>query len=281
MVLRDIIVNGLREAGYEGAYQDMLLQYLRDKSGLTEGALNDLLVKTYEVATVNEALEELIEDAEDGFSLAPTDPFFANVKFLANFTTDASDITGTPTFLFGDAHVAGGALVLDGAGDYLDATPLVVPATTGEAETFEGYFTFNTLTNGATQTLFTLGGGNQAGRHLFYQLNGFDSSFGLDIFGVGSVNFTFGPGAFSAGVPFHVAFCRSATDDWTAFLNGVQGIGVLNSTFGSPIQPFLDLGQFVGIGFSLNGNISSFRYTKGIARYTANFTPPTEPFPEA
>ena len=40
----------------------------------------------------------------------------------------------------------------------------------------------------------------------------------------------------------------------------------------------LDIGSNDGTGSFIDGHIGALRITKGVARYTSNFTPPTEPF---
>ena len=78
---------------------------------------------------------------------------------------------------------------------------------------------------------------------------------------------------------YHVAFVRNG-DTFTPYLNGVAGTsatysGSLMTTAsnlyvgsypsGTPKDPF-------------TGNFQDVRITKGVARYTSNFTPPTQPF---
>ena len=78
---------------------------------------------------------------------------------------------------------------------------------------------------------------------------------------------------------YHVAFVRNG-DTFTPYLNGVAGnsatySGSLMTTTsnlyvgsypsGTPKDPF-------------TGNFQDVRITKGVARYTSNFTPPTQPF---
>jgi hypothetical protein len=63
----------------------------------------------------------------------------------------------------------------------------------------------------------------------------------------------------------------------------VDGVLAINTT----IVGALNNGGINNVGgrsvfpFSMNGYIDDFRVTKGIARYTANFTPPTAPFPDS
>jgi len=78
---------------------------------------------------------------------------------------------------------------------------------------------------------------------------------------------------------YHIAFCRSGSD-LRLFLNGVQlGATVTNSTSIAGTET-LNLGVLDPAALQLfKGSIGAVRITKGVARYTANFTAPTEFYP--
>ncbi|MFI5397603.1 MAG: LamG-like jellyroll fold domain-containing protein [Candidatus Binatia bacterium] len=96
----------------------------------------------------------------------------------------------------------------------------------------------------------------------------------------GTQYLVYGPtGVFpSGGAWIHFALTRHG-NVWNMFLNGVSG-GATTQPAGS-----LTADTRVGIGTNPNGVINHFpgwidevRITKGLALYTANFTPPTQPF---
>lgn len=69
----------------------------------------------------------------------------------------------------------------------------------------------------------------------------------------------------------------------SVFVNGVKGPTVGTMT-GNPVNPLSRLsigriGDYPGQYFI--GSIDEFRITKGVARYTADFTPPAAPFPNS
>jgi hypothetical protein len=73
---------------------------------------------------------------------------------------------------------------------------------------------------------------------------------------------------------YHVAIVKNGTS-YLMFINGTQ-IGTTQTSTGV----FQDVAAVMRIGLSgtsnyLNGWIDEFRVSKGIARWTANFTPPT------
>jgi hypothetical protein len=76
---------------------------------------------------------------------------------------------------------------------------------------------------------------------------------------------------------FHYAVTRSG-NTFRVFLNGVSGTpGTFTGTWGATGTVTLGGGNTQ----QLHGYIDDLRITKGVARYTANFTPPTAPFPDA
>jgi len=77
----------------------------------------------------------------------------------------------------------------------------------------------------------------------------------------------------------HIAISRNGTD-LRVFFDGIQsGATITDSTAIGPTARDLDLGAAVGTVQELNGFIGAVRITKGVARFTANFTPPTIFYP--
>lgn len=86
-------------------------------------------------------------------------------------------------------------------------------------------------------------------------------------------------GAISNSTWTHIAVCR-ASGNTKLFINGTQSGSTYVDSTNYLVAPAM-VGQFndgTGAGW-LNGYIDDLRITKGYARYTANFTPPTAPFP--
>ena len=91
----------------------------------------------------------------------------------------------------------------------------------------------------------------------------------------------FGPatlGTITTGSWIHYAICRSGNTLYP-FKNGILGTTVsITQTLNSPTSNITVGGLVAGSGY-WDGYIDDLRITKGVARYTANFTPPTQAFP--
>jgi len=82
----------------------------------------------------------------------------------------------------------------------------------------------------------------------------------------------------------HFALVRSGTgtNDLKIYINGEYVTttliaGAWDGAFSNIISPFY-VGTWLSVGEYLNGYIDEFRISKGVARWTANFTPPTEAY---
>jgi hypothetical protein len=159
----------------------------------------------------------------------------------------------------------GASALFDGSGDYLNLT-------TDPAYTFAGDFTVECwyrlpgAVPGIAPFFFN--------DHLFYLTN--DGGVAkYAIFSGGNNRLLTGSvGTVSSGVWYHVAFVRSGST-LAAYHNGVSaGTSTYSSTMTSQANNYI--GFYPGSTF-FNGHIDEYRISKN-ARYTANFTPATQPF---
>jgi hypothetical protein len=74
----------------------------------------------------------------------------------------------------------------------------------------------------------------------------------------------------------HIAISRSS-NTVRVFKNGTQ-VSTYTVSGTADTAKDVEIGHFAGAGNYMTGQMEDFRWTKGVARYTANFTPPTGPF---
>jgi hypothetical protein len=213
----------------------------------------------------------------------PTSPLTAvtNTALLNNFTNagiyDNAMMNDLETV--GNAQISTsvkkygtGSLAFDGTGDYLASnsagTNVSYAFGTG-AFTIELWLYLNTVsggpyfiydgrpltTQGAYPCLF------MDNATLTYQVNSGDLFYAT----------------LATGTWYHIAVCRSGTTN-KLFVNGTQQGSATDATnylSGGAGRPGIGGGGYATDNYFLNGYIDDLRITKGYARYTANFTPPT------
>jgi hypothetical protein len=217
----------------------------------------------------------------------PTAPLTAitNTSLLLNFTNagvyDATSKNDLETV--GNAQISttqskwgGSSMYFDGTGDYAvtPASPLNA-FLTGDF-TCEFWVYFNALAT--NQTVMGTASGFQTGGYQWIQLASNTLTFRMELTS-GAINVA--TGALSTGQWYHIAATRSGTTV-RVFVNGVLAN---STTTGGSISDSTGNKVIVGNSVELqatrffNGYLQDVRVTRGYARYTANFTPPTAAFP--
>jgi len=80
----------------------------------------------------------------------------------------------------------------------------------------------------------------------------------------------------TTGQWYHLAYVRSS-GTITVYEDGTEVAGLTISDTTAYTNPKGVIGGYYASGYLATGNIQDFRFTRGLARYTANFTPPAEP----
>lgn len=169
-----------------------------------------------------------------------------------------------------------GSLYFDGTGDYLAAVYTPNNNLGTGSFTFEAWI-YPTNISGI-DGIYAISGGSGANPKFVVHLNAGVPDIHYNNLTNGSNIYTPATSAVSANTWTHIAFVRNGST-WTWYINGTAaGTGSNSTNITFTTQPL-----YVGYGgegyfTEFNGYIDDLRVTKGVARYTANFTPPTAPF---
>ena len=189
---------------------------------------------------------------------------------------------GDPTHKDTTAKFGVTSILFDGSDDYL----LIADSSDWD---FSGKFTidswvrFSTLT-GATDIIGTannaayLGSGKSGWLVSYYTSNGFHWSYQSNnswvfenIFAVDS--------ALVVDTWYHVAVVRDSSNYVRVFLNGVQQGSAISNTTSVVTTEALWIGSgYNNMTYATEGYLDEVHISKGIARWTSNFTPPTRPY---
>lgn len=212
------------------------------------------------------------------------DPYWSNVVLLmhmngADASTTFTDATGRHTFTAnGNAQVdtadykfGGASALFDGSGDYLQTTYDSDFDLTGGDYTIELFVKFISLSS--THDVFSVWDNASGFRGFRIEYSGGNLYWYIN-------STAYLSSAVTTGTWYHLAFVKSGSTIYK-YVNGV-GASTTSPTFTAPASSIVVVGAG-GIptpGYYSNCWIDELRCTKGVARYTSDFTVPTEAYPD-
>ena len=191
-----------------------------------------------------------------------------------------SSMNNNPIQIIGDAFLSSAvkkygdySMSFDGTGDRLTLYDDETFNLSGVASTIEMWFYCNSID--ATEQMLISKHTNGSGLSWTLAVT---STYCRTVTNGGTITLTSNT-TITAGVWHHIALVADGTT-LKHFLNGTQ-IGTINATLSneSPMRVVVGANSWNSPDRHFNGYIDDLRITKGVARYTANFTPPTAELP--
>jgi len=199
---------------------------------------------------------------------------FTNAGIIDNAMLNNLETVGNAQISTAQSKFGGSSMLFDEVGDYL-TVPVSANMSLGTGDfTIECWVRFAVSTVGNGQGIYQLSNGylnsavrgpglgveNSVGDWTIYHGTTFAQS--------GTVP--------TAGVWYHTAVVRSSGTT-KLYVGGTSIISVADTT--NYTDQYFVIGGWYSTGFLFNGYIDDLRITKGVARYTATFTPPAAAFP--
>jgi hypothetical protein len=212
----------------------------------------------------------------------PTSPHTsdANTSLLLHMdgtsgSTTFTDSSGSPKTVTANGNAknysfskfGGDGIYFDGSGDYL-----TIPANAD----------FNFSTNNFTIDYWVNFNGTARGYIFDIGANGatmaITPSSGLvEVYGPSSHVINTGSTPFAINTWYHIALVRNG-NSWTVYRDGTSYVSATDSRSWGSSGSVLSICRYGGGGFNCNAVFDEFRISKGTARWTSNFTPPTEAY---
>jgi hypothetical protein len=199
---------------------------------------------------------------------------FTNAGIFDNAMMNDLETVGNAQISTSVKKYGTGSMSFDGTTDYLKAANTLTSNFGSGAFTVEAWVYFNSVSG--TQVI----AGNYQSSTVGWSLGKSGSTGYFYASFSGDGNDINGTTTVAINTWYHVAI--SGTPGATGlklFVNGVQEGSTYTGSVSLDATTPLYISDLSGLGYGINGYIDDFRITKGYARYTSTFTPPTAAFP--
>lgn len=218
-----------------------------------------------------------------------TDPYFANVVLLMHM--DGTNGGTTFTDVKGHTTSVGSGTPTTSTSQFKFGTASLNVPTGSKVNVTVSANEFDFGTGAFTVEFWLYSGSASNGQHIIGNIDGGSTgswgilySGGSNVFSVlgsgGGVSFALSS-SLSLNTWYHIAICRSGTSN-RLFINGTQNdVTQTDSTNYANAATTYAIGRSTDNARPFVGNLDDIRVTKGVARYTSNFTAPTAAFPNS